>query len=89
MDSQRQCDASLLIKKMPKNEKTELDSGSNVGIKGLAFIDYLKTKVLESCNGSNAVSCADILALAARDAYVLVSVHSFIGYQVSHSICYM
>ncbi|XP_024360329.1 cationic peroxidase 2 [Physcomitrium patens] len=69
----KQCDASLLIKKMPKNEKTELHSGSNVGIKGLAFMDYLKTKVVESCNGSNIVSCADILALAARDAYVLAS----------------
>jgi len=68
-----QCDASLLIKRMPSGAKTELDAGSNEGIRGLDFIDYLKSKVLASCGGANLVSCADIIALAARDAVAIVS----------------
>ncbi|KAG0626705.1 hypothetical protein M758_2G145300 [Ceratodon purpureus] len=70
------CDASLLIKKnsgfgfIP----TELDSGSNEGIRGLDFIDYLKRTVVLACDRKgDIVSCADIIALATRDAVALAS----------------
>jgi len=40
-------------------------------VRGYELIDSIKTKVEAACNGM--VSCADILALAARDGVVLVS----------------
>ncbi|RWR89215.1 peroxidase P7-like protein [Cinnamomum micranthum f. kanehirae] len=64
------CDASILLD----------DTGSFVGeqnanpnrgsIRGLDVIDRIKTQVEASCNGT--VSCADILALAARDGVFLL-----------------
>ena len=66
------CDASILLD----------DTGSFVGeqnanpnrgsIRGLDVIDRIKTQVEASCNGT--VSCADILALAARDGVFLVCI---------------
>ncbi|BAT92372.1 Peroxidase 52 [Vigna angularis] len=64
------CDASLLLD----------DTGTFVGeknaapnrnsVRGYEVIDAIKTKVEAGCNGI--VSCADILALAARDGVVLL-----------------
>jgi len=47
-------------------------------------IDTIKTSVEASCNAT--VSCADILALAARDGVFLVSgpVHSFLSSDAKH-----
>ncbi|KAG0556866.1 hypothetical protein M758_11G081900 [Ceratodon purpureus] len=71
-----QCDASLLIKKNknPSTLKPEILASTNLGIRGLDFIDFLKQQVVAACVGqANIVSCADIIALAARDAVALTA----------------
>ena len=60
------CDASVLIDG-PNTEKT---AGPNLGLRGYEVIDDAKTQLEAACPG--VVSCADILALAARDSVVLV-----------------
>lgn len=74
---QSRCDASLLIKQNKDGVPTEQDAGSNEGIRGLDFIDFLKEQVKASCVGNqDVVSCADIIALAVRDAVALVRTHA-------------
>ncbi|XP_057813466.1 cationic peroxidase 2-like [Cryptomeria japonica] len=59
------CDGSILITG-PSAEKNAL---TNLGLRGFDVIEDAKTKVEAACPG--VVSCADILALATRDAVVL------------------
>ncbi|KAH9330113.1 hypothetical protein KI387_002221, partial [Taxus chinensis] len=59
------CDGSILITG-PSAEKNAL---TNLGLRGFDVIEDVKTKVEAACPG--VVSCADILALATRDAVVL------------------
>ena len=61
------CDASVLL----DGANTEKIAGLNRGLKGWEVIDDAKTQLEAACPG--VVSCADILALAARDSVVLVS----------------
>uniref|UniRef100_A0ACD5Z5L4 Uncharacterized protein n=1 Tax=Avena sativa TaxID=4498 RepID=A0ACD5Z5L4_AVESA len=63
------CDGSVLLDNAPGfvGEKTAF--GNVNSVRGFEVIDTIKTKVEAACPGG-VVSCADILALAARDATV-------------------
>ncbi|KAF7809621.1 Peroxidase 64 [Senna tora] len=64
----RGCDASVLLNSKGNN-KAEKDGPPNISLHAFHAIDNAKSQVENSCPG--VVSCADILALAARDAVFL------------------
>ncbi|KAI3731727.1 hypothetical protein L1987_62916 [Smallanthus sonchifolius] len=66
------CDASLLL----EGSGSEKASPANDGVLGYEIIDTAKAAVENVCPG--VVSCADILAVAARDASVAVSGPSWV-----------
>ncbi|CAL4974404.1 unnamed protein product [Urochloa decumbens] len=63
------CDASVLLDSVG-GRKSERDAGPNQSLRGFGAVEAIKRRVEAACPGT--VSCADILALAARDSLVLV-----------------
>lgn len=66
------CDGSILIENGPQSEK---HADPHAGVKGYREIERAKTQLEASCPG--VVSCADIVALAARDAIVMANGPSY------------
>ncbi|KAF7144509.1 hypothetical protein RHSIM_Rhsim04G0214800 [Rhododendron simsii] len=62
----RGCEASVLLNSTADNT-AEKDAFPNLSLEGFDVIDEIKTQ-LAKINCSNIVSCADIIALATRDA---------------------
>ncbi|CAN0897020.1 Peroxidase 3 [Linum grandiflorum] len=62
----RGCDASVMLNVTSKNNATEKTAAPNLTLRGFGFIDAIKKLLEEACPG--VVSCADVLALAARDS---------------------
>lgn len=65
------CDASVMISS--PNGDAEKDSSDNLSLAGDGFDTVIKAKQAVEAQCPAVVSCADILALAARDVVVLVS----------------
>lgn len=71
------CDASLLLDENngDRNRSVEKQAVPNQTLRGFDKIELIKEEVEQACPGI--VSCADILALAARDSIVLVHISLF------------
>ncbi|KAM3371978.1 hypothetical protein ACQJBY_019057 [Aegilops geniculata] len=66
------CDGSILLDDTEDMVGEKTSKANNMSVRGFGVIDAIKTAVNTACLG-NVVSCADILAVAARDSIVAVS----------------
>ncbi|RRT65736.1 hypothetical protein B296_00001114 [Ensete ventricosum] len=65
------CDASVLLDDTPTMRGEKNAMGNMNSLRGYEIIDAIKSQVEAACRAT--VSCADIVALAARDSVSLVS----------------
>lgn len=66
------CDASILLDSSGKILSEKRSNPNRNSARGFEVLDKIKSAIEKEC--PNTVSCADILALSARDSTVLVSV---------------
>nr|CAB3446967.1 unnamed protein product [Digitaria exilis] len=64
------CDASLLLDDTASFQGEKMATPNNGSVRGFEVIDAVKSAVEKVCPG--VVSCADILAIAARDSVVIL-----------------
>ncbi|KAJ6677733.1 PEROXIDASE [Salix viminalis] len=62
------CDASVLLNTTSSSNQTEKLAAPNLTLRGFDFIEKVKSLLEAACPA--VVSCADIVALVARDAVV-------------------
>ncbi|CAI9782342.1 unnamed protein product [Fraxinus pennsylvanica] len=65
------CDGSILLDETSTIESEKNAAPNNNSVRGFEVIDKIKSEVDKVC-GRHVVSCADILAVAARDSVVLL-----------------
>ena len=70
------CDASILLDDSATIVSEKNSRPNKNSLKGFEVIDEIKAKLEEAC--PQTVSCADIIALVARDSIVLVSQSLFL-----------
>ena len=77
------CDGSVLLDDTPnfKGEKNALPNRNSA--RGFEVIESIKADVERAC--PSIVSCADILALAAREAVILVRIKVLVEVKHAHS----
>ena len=67
------CDGSILLDPSATIDSEKLAGPNNNSARGFEVVDQIKYEVDKAC-GRPVVSCADILAVAARDSVVAVSI---------------
>lgn len=70
------CDASVLLDDTPTMAGEKNAMGNMNSLRGYEVVDAIKSRVEAACRAT--VSCADVVALAARDSVSLVSATGYL-----------